>query len=102
MITAARSAPERERISSLMVAFATFDIRQLNGLMEPGADDGERLFGMPVDHLADLLDGGFPHLTFDAADIDGRTARYGQCGLGAFRGSSGARRGQGAGGRHRA
>jgi hypothetical protein len=38
--------------------------------MEPGAQDRQRFFGMRVDDFADLLDRGFAHLAFDAADVD--------------------------------
>ncbi len=42
----------------------------LDRLVQPGADDRQRLFRMGGDHFTDFLDGRFPHLTVDAADVD--------------------------------
>ncbi len=50
----------------------------LNRLMQPGADDRERFFGMRRNHFTDFLDRGSAHLAVDAADVDAG-ARAGNC-----------------------
>src|SRR5882672_9333865 len=47
---------------------------RLNRLMEPGAHDRHGLFGMRLDDVAHLPDGGFADLALDLADVDGAFA----------------------------